>query len=140
MGLLSGNFNKEVTKEWLKENKFFDSYWGRPLNITYRNGMRVVDWHPHQKCWDFIENTEHYYVGHLIYFPDKFKGFINTKDGSQNPAGYVYIQMENDDLDWYERIKVESVADIEAAFAVMQMKSEELNKNTWSYNWSYKRK
>lgn len=135
MGLLSGSFNKEVTKDWLKSNGFSWSYWGRPLGVTYKNGVRKTTWHKNQRCWDYVEDNDQYYVGHLIYFPDKFTGFINMKDGSQNPAGYVYIQMENDDSDWYEKIRVESQADIEAAIAIMKQKSEEMNMTTWGYKW-----
>lgn len=134
--ILSGSFEKEVTIDWLKELGFSWSYWGRPLGVTYKNGVRKVDWHKHQRCWDYFEDTSLYYVGHLIYFPDKFKGFINYNCKSENPAGYVYIQIENDDSGWIERIRVECQSDVEAAFAIMKQKSEEMNKNTWSYNWT----
>ena len=137
MGLLSGSFNKEVTKDWLKGNGFSSSYWGSPLGVTYKNGVRRTTWHKNQRCWDYLEDTTLYYIGHLIYFPDEFAGFINMKDGIQNPAGYVYIQMENDASDWYEKIRVESQADIEAAIAIMKQKSEEMNMTGRGYKWTH---
>ena len=135
--ILSGSFEKEITIDWLKEFGFQWSYWGKPLGVTYKNGVRKVDWHKHQRCWDYFEDTPNYYVGHLIYFPDKFAGFANFDGHSVNPAGYVYIQIENDDLNWFERIKVESQSDIEAAYAIMKQKSEEMNKNTWRHIWPH---
>lgn len=136
MGILSDSFDKKVTIKWLNESGFTWSYWGRPLGVRYIRGRRMTEWHKHQKCWDFYENTDNYYIGHLTYFPDKFIGFINVGCKSENPAGYVYIQIERDDSNWCEKIRVESQADIEAAFAIMKQKSEELNKYTWSYNFN----
>lgn len=132
--LLSNSFEKEVTKERLKELGFTWTYWGSPCGVTYKNGVRKTTWHKNQKCWDFYEETPHYYTGHITYFPDKFIGIACYDGHGINPAGYAYITIENDISNWYEKIKIENQLDIEAAFSIMKQKSEEMNKNTWSYN------
>lgn len=133
----------KVDTAYLKKNNFECFYSYGKLATKFVNGKRTNDYHPHQKYWrweDTDYNMDHYYSGYLYYFPEKFIG--NTKPiigVNENVRGYVYIYVDNLDLDRYkEKIYVQSAEDIEVAKTLLRRYADEENNNTWSswnYNW-----
>lgn len=75
----------------------------------------------------------------MYYFPEKFIGNTKSIIGvNENVRGYVYIYVDNLDLDRYkEKIYVQSAADIELSKTLLRKYADEENKNTWSYGWKY---
>lgn len=139
--ILSGDFEVKVDTAYLKNNGFACFYSQGKLATKFVNGVPTQDYHPHQKYWrweDADYNMDHFYSGYLYYFPEKFIGNTKSIIGvNENPRGYVYIYVDNLDLDRYkEKIYVQSVADIESAKTLLRKYADEENENTWS-SWSY---
>lgn len=139
--ILSGDFETKVDTSYLKKNGFTCFYSSGKLATKFVNGKRTNDYHPRQKYWRWIDekyNTDHFYSGYLYYFPEKFIG--NTKPiigVNENVRGYVYIYVDNLDLDCYkEKIYVQSAEDIEVAKVLLRKYADEENKNTWSYEFN----
>ena len=137
--ILSGDFEVKVDTAYLKKNNFECFYSQGKLATKFVNGVPTQDIHPHQKYWRWQDedyNLDHFYSGYLYYFPEKFIGNTKSIIGvNENPRGYVYIYVDNIDLDRYkEKIYVQSATDIECAKALLRKYADEENENTWSYN------
>ena len=136
--ILSGDFEVKVDAAYLINNGFTCFYSQGMLATKFVNGIPTQTRHPHQKYWKWEDNDyniNHYYGGYLYYFPEKFIGNTKSIIGvNENPRGYVYIYVDNLDLDCYkEKIYVQSAADIESAKTLLRKYADEENKNTWSY-------
>lgn len=130
----------KVDTLYLKKSGFLCIWPTEKIATRFVNGRPINDYHPHQKYWrweDTDYNINHFYNGYLYYFPEKFIG--NTKPiigVNENVRGYVYIYVDNLDLDHYkEKIYVQSAEDIEVAKVLLRKYADEENKNTWSYGW-----
>lgn len=138
--ILSGDFELKVDNNYLKKHNFKQFYSKGKLATKFVNGNKIQDYHPHQKYWvweDIEYNNEHFYNGYLYYFPKNFIG--NAKSiicADENPQGYVYIYINNDEYNHYkEKIYVQSADDIEFAKILLKTHLDAANANTWSY-WS----
>jgi hypothetical protein len=128
----------KVDAFYLKKTGFTGFWCPGKLATRFVNGRPTNDYHPHQKYWrweDTDYNINHFYNGYLYYFPEKFIGNTKSIIGvNENVRGYVYIYVDNFDLDRYkEKIYVQSAEDIEVAKTLLRRYADEENQNTWSY-------
>lgn len=138
--ILSLDEEVKVDEFYLKKTGFIYFWLPEKLITRFVNGRPVKDYHPHQKYWrweDIDYNIDHFYNGYLYYFPEKFIGNTKSIIGvNENVRGYVYIYIDNLDLDCYkEKIYVQPAEDIEVAKTLLRKYADEENKCTWSYGW-----
>lgn len=133
MGVLSTNTKITVTK--LKELGFEKIAWGSPDFITPSTDRkkRRCKWLKNHMCWElFDDKTNNYWKGQIIYFPPEFDGYVTPFQGDwqdpKNPAGFVYITIDNRDDSWHKIIKINDIDDINIAIATMQSRMKELDK------------
>lgn len=136
--ILDISIDAKVDKDYLKKNNFRKVKFGRPLGTSYKNGKPYMVYHKNQTFYEYWQDTSHYYSGIIYYFPKEFIGDNPITKNYKSIAGYACIVIDGllAEEQKYEKVYIESAADMEMIMHMLNKELEKLNENTWAYNWT----
>ena len=135
--ILDISIDIKVDKDYLKKNNFRKVRFGRPLGTSYKNGKSCMTYHKNQTFYEYWQDSPYYYSGGIYYFPKEFIGDNPITKDYKSIRGYAYIVIDGLSIEEqkFEKVYIESAADMEMIMHMLNKELEKLNENTWSYNW-----
>lgn len=136
--ILDISIDTKVDKDYLKNNNFHKVRFGRQLGTSFKNGKPYMTYHKNQTFYEYLQDTGHYYSGIIYYFPKEFIGDNPITKDYKSIAGYACIVINGlpREEQKYEKVYIESAADMEMIMYMLNKELEKLNENTWAYSWT----